>query len=100
PRPPPPRHVAPTAPQGPAESPPAGAVVYYSLRAEPKDKEEIVLEVLDSAGQVVRRFTNTGDKKDDEGGPLPEGDDDDGPGADGAKKLPAKAGLNRFVWDL
>jgi len=59
-----------------------------------------VLEVLDSAGQVVRRFTNTGDKKDDEGGPLPEGDDDDGPGADGAKKLPAKAGLNRFVWDL
>ena len=94
------RHLTPDAPPGTGENPPAGAVVYYSLRAEPKDKEEIVLEVLDSAGQVVRRFTNTGDKKDDEGGPLPEGDDDDGPGADGAKKLPAKAGLNRFVWDL
>jgi hypothetical protein len=94
------RYLTPEAPPGTGENPPSGAVLYYWLRTEPKDKQEIALEVLDSAGQVVRRFTNTGDKKDDEGGPLPEGDDDDGPGGGGAKKLPAKAGLNRFVWDL
>ena len=38
------------------------------------------------------------DEKKDEGGPPSEGDDDDGAAA--ATTLPAKAGLNRFVWDL
>jgi hypothetical protein len=90
------RYVTPEGPPGTGQNPPAGAVVYYWLRAEPKDKEEIALEVLDSAGHVVRRVTNREEKK-DEGGPPSEGEDEEGPGM---TKLPAKAGLNRFVWDL
>jgi hypothetical protein len=90
------RYLTPEAPPGTGQNPPAGAVLYYWLRAEPKEKEEIALEVRDSGGQVVRRFTNKDEKK-DEGGPPSEGDDDD---AGRATKLPAKAGLNRFVWDL
>src|SRR5262249_47193696 len=84
------------APPGTGQNPPAGAVLYYWLRAEPRDKEEIALEVRDSAGQLVRRLTNKDEKK-DEGGPPSEGEDEDSPGT---TKLPAKAGLNRFVWDL
>jgi hypothetical protein len=93
------RYLTPEAPPGTGQNPPSGAVLYYWLRAEPKEKEEIALEVLDSAGHVVRRFTNKDEKK-DEGGPPSEGDDDDFGGGGGMKKLAAKAGLNRFVWDL
>ena len=90
------RYLTPDSPPGTGQNPPAGAVFYYSLRAAPKDKEEIALEVLDSGGHVVRRFTNMDEKK-DEGGPASEGEDEDNPGM---TKLPALAGLNRFVWDL
>jgi hypothetical protein len=90
------RYLTPDAPPGTGQNPPSGAVLYYWLRAEPKEKEEIALDVVDSADHVVRHFTNKDEKK-DEGGPPSEGDDDD---AGGMTKLPAKAGLNRFVWDL
>jgi hypothetical protein len=92
------RYLTPEAPPGTGKNPPAGAVVYYTLRTEPKEKEEIALEVLDAGGHVVRRFTNKEEKK-DEGGAPAEGEDDDRDGG-GMKLLPAKAGLNRFVWDL
>lgn len=59
-------------------NPPNGAFVYYSLAAPPRD--ELVLEFLDASDRVVRRFSTKGD--DDEAKPA------------------AKAGLNRFVWDL
>ena len=91
------RYLTPEAPPGTGKNPPAGAVVYYALRTEPGDKEEIALEVLDSAGHVVRRFTNREEKK-DEGGAPSEGEVDDRDTS--MKLLPAKAGLNRFVWDL
>jgi photosystem II stability/assembly factor-like uncharacterized protein len=93
------RYLTPEGPPGTGQNPPAGAIIYYSLRAEPKDKEEIALEVLDSGDHVVRRFTNKDEKK-DEGGPPSEGDDEGGGPGPGMTKLPAKAGLNRFVWDL
>src|SRR5262249_2840595 len=88
------RYLTPDAPAGTGKNPPSGAIVYYTLKAEPKDKEEIALEVLDSAGHVVRRVTNKEEKK-DEGGAPSEGEDDDRD--TGMKLLPAKAGLNRFV---
>jgi photosystem II stability/assembly factor-like uncharacterized protein len=90
------RYLTPEAPPGTGQNPPSGAVLYYWLRAAPKDKEEITLEILDASGQVVRKLTSQDEKK-DEGGPPSEGDDDDNAGM---TKLPAKAGLNRFVWDL
>jgi len=80
------------------ENPPSGAVVYFRLAAEPKDKEEVALEFLDPSGKLIRRFSTRGDSTDDEGAG---GGDDDGPNRDASPhKLEVKAGLNRFVWDL
>ena len=78
------------------QNPPSGAVLYYWLRAEPKEKEEIALDVVDSADHVVRHFTN----KDEEEGRRRaalrrrrrrRGRHDEAAG---------QSGLNRFVWDL
>ncbi|HEV7500387.1 MAG TPA: glycosyl hydrolase, partial [Vicinamibacteria bacterium] len=91
------RSLTPEAPPGTGQNPPAGAVVYYWLRAAPKDKEEIALEVLDGGGHLLRRFSNREEKTDEAGGPASEGEDEDSPGM---TRLPAKLGLNRFVWDL
>ena len=76
-------------------NPPAGATFYYRLAAEPQDEQEITLEILDPAGQVVRRFSNLDNPADDGAG------GEDSPFRPRApQKLPAKAGLNRFTWDL
>jgi photosystem II stability/assembly factor-like uncharacterized protein len=91
------RFVTPPAPPGTGQNPPPGAILYYWLRAAPKEKEEVALEIVDGAGKVVRRVSNKEEKKDD-GGPPSAGDDDDDDA--GPAKLPVKAGLNRFVWDL
>jgi photosystem II stability/assembly factor-like uncharacterized protein len=83
--------------RGAGANPPYGAVIYYRLASEPKDKEEISLEFLDASGALIRRFTN----KDTTEAAAPSGDDDEGFGRPaGARKIPAKAGLNRFAWDL
>ncbi len=78
------------------QNPPTGAVIYYFLKAEPKDKEEATLEVLDAEGQVIRTFSNL---KDEEGAPESSGEEGFGP-PPSMRKIPAKAGLNRFVWDM
>jgi photosystem II stability/assembly factor-like uncharacterized protein len=78
---------------------PSGAIIdYYLKQAPPKNitKPEITLEVLDSQGRTVRKFTNLGRKRDEE---------TEGPPEDPRKNtprdaMPAKAGLNRFVWNL
>ena len=58
----------------------------------------MTLEILDAAGSVVRKVSSKGDGEEEA---APAADDDDGPPTPpAAKKLPAKAGLNRFVWDL
>ena len=66
---------------------PAGAVVYYTLAKAPAENETLTLEVRDAAGKVVRRLTS-------EAPPPPR------PGAPPPPRLPAAAGLNRFVWAL
>jgi photosystem II stability/assembly factor-like uncharacterized protein len=84
-------------PPGPrrGQNPPFGAIVYYWLKAEPKDKEEVTLEILDGAGKLVRKISSKGEE-----GEPPPADDDGPPQPPGARKLPAKAGMNRFAWDL
>ena len=64
------------------KNPPAGAVIYYYFAEAPD--EEVKLEILDEAGAVIRSYSS--EKR--------EGDDG------GAKPIPAKAGQNRWVWDL
>jgi hypothetical protein len=76
-------------------NPPGGAVVYYNLKAEPKEGDEVSLEFLDSAGTLVRKFS-TKDKEEE----RPGGEAEGGPPMPPAPRLPVKAGLNRFTWNL
>jgi len=81
-------------PHGPVgQNPPNGAIVYFYLRAKPMPKQAVTLEFLDSNGKVVRRFSSLKPQEKEQQEVIP-----------ALKKsghqLPAKAGLNRFVWDL
>ncbi len=59
-------------PQPPlGQNPPSGAVIYYYSKTEPKEKEEVTLEVLDGGGNTIRTFSNL---KDEEGAPESSGD--------------------------
>lgn len=72
------------------ENPPSGAILYYYLKEAPKESAK--LELLDAEGKVVRKFSS--EEKKVEGAP------DEGERDVPAESIPAKAGLNRFVWDL
>jgi predicted flap endonuclease-1-like 5' DNA nuclease len=76
-------------------NPPSGALVYYRLAKAPAEKDTVSLEFLDTTGKLIRRFTNH-DTSEAGGGRG----DDDGGRAGGAEKIPVKAGLNRFAWDM
>jgi hypothetical protein len=58
------------------QNPPAGAMLEYYLKQVPSGP--LTLSIIDAKGQEVRRFSNQS----------------------GAPALPARAGMNRFVWDL
>jgi photosystem II stability/assembly factor-like uncharacterized protein len=79
------------------QNPPPGAVVYYSFREKPQG--EVTLEFLDNSGKLIRKFSSTQVAKRAE--PAPGDDEEEGPPRPaGADRVPAEAGLNRFVWDL
>jgi len=80
------------------QNPPNGAVVYYTLKAEPKASEEVTLEMLDSTGKVLKKLSS---KEDKDRAETAGGSDEEGFGPPPAPRtIPAKAGLNRFPWDL
>jgi photosystem II stability/assembly factor-like uncharacterized protein len=72
------------------QNPPPGAVIYFFLKDTPKG--EVVLEILDASGKVVRRLSSTKTQELDE----PLDPEDKKP----EKQIKAEAGLNRFLWDL
>jgi photosystem II stability/assembly factor-like uncharacterized protein len=72
---------------GQGTNPPLGAILQYHLAKAPDSAAALTLEILDSHDAVIRRFSSTTPK-------------DAAPGALRSPKLPAAAGLNRFVWDL
>jgi hypothetical protein len=82
------------------KNPPYGARFDYLLKEAPKEGEDVKLEVLDAKGDLVRAFSSREEKKGSkkDGTPGPEGEEERG--GDGPKPIPAKAGLNRWVWDL
>jgi photosystem II stability/assembly factor-like uncharacterized protein len=80
------------------KNPPYGAAIDYLLKQAPKEEQEISLEILDPAGKLVRRFTSKPEHGEGEGQGGPE--EEFFGRRSGARRLPAKAGLNRFVWDL
>jgi photosystem II stability/assembly factor-like uncharacterized protein len=79
---------------GLGQNPPSGAILYYTLARAPKDEEEVTLEFLDGSGAVLRKLSSK-PKADAAAG----GDEEDGPPRP-PQKIPARAGLNRAIWDL
>ena len=83
---------------GQGENPPNGALIDYWLPAR-ASASEVKLEILDSSGAVVNSYSSAGpaaatpDPKQAD----PDEEEDEGPAKAG--KLPAAAGLNRFVWN-
>jgi photosystem II stability/assembly factor-like uncharacterized protein len=72
-----------------APSSPDGALIYYTLGSEPDlVRQEVVLEILDVDGTVIRRLATNANA----------GSAGGGSGVNYA--LPAEAGLNRALWDL
>ena len=69
---------------------PADGVFYYFFKEKPKD--EVKLRILTASGKLVREISSKPPAHPDE-----PGDDDEGPHN---SLLPAKEGLNRYVWDL
>jgi len=89
-------------PGGPGRgtNPPNGALVYYRLPKEATEKEEVTLEFLDNSGKLIRKFSSKGDPPTEGAGGGGGGEEGGFGGPPPARKVPAKAGLNRFVWDL
>lgn len=83
----------PLPPDEPAgENPADGALIHYRLPAE---ASEVMLEILDRAGRVVRSFSSR-----DQGEAPVEGRNMPDYWLAPNRPLPATAGLHRFVWDL
>jgi hypothetical protein len=75
------------------QNPPDGAVLDYWFPEAPRG--EVTLEVLDAAGELVRRFSSA-----DPPDSLPTGLQVPTYWMRRPRPLPAAAGMNRFVWDL
>lgn len=78
---------------GKASNPPKGVIVSYHLAEKPD--EEVVLEVLDDEGKVIRRLSS-----EPEPPYLPADHPDAKPGQKQEAALEAVAGFNRGAWDL
>jgi photosystem II stability/assembly factor-like uncharacterized protein len=95
------------------QNPPSGAVIYYSLKTgikKPEDKKDgeaqadggatgakaapITMQILDSKGQVIRKYPPKPQPSDERPG------EEGGFGRPQVPALSSEAGLNRFVWDL
>jgi photosystem II stability/assembly factor-like uncharacterized protein len=73
------------------ENPPPGAMIDYYLKTEPKD--EVVLDILDAQGKVVRHLSSKEKKESEQPPEWPDR-------VERVKTIPAKQGMNRFAWDL
>lgn len=71
-------------------NPATGVVLYYQLPTKLDSVFDLKLEILTKDGQLIRSYANKADEKHEsyEGAPPPN------------PVLPAKAGLNRAVWDM
>jgi photosystem II stability/assembly factor-like uncharacterized protein len=74
-----------------AQNPPNGAVVDYYLKGAPKS--ELTIDILDSQGNVIRHFSSHQQPAPEVPGMGPNREADQA-------RVPAKAGINRYVWNL
>lgn len=79
-----------------------GAVIDYYLASTPAS--DITLQILDSGGKVVRKFTSAGTAIEESGSraEAPPSEDEEGGfrPRSGPTRLEKSAGLQRFTWDL
>ncbi len=82
---------------------PNASIDYYLKQAA----EKVTIQILDSAGHEVRTFVSVPEKekendkdKDKKEDTNEDEDADEGPPRNAAPKVPTKAGMNRFNWDL
>ncbi len=105
------------------KNPPNGAVIHYYLKNRPAGP--LTLEFLDSSGKLIKKFTSKSPEAQPQPSPgagaqpatmpgagappqvppeqpqAPSGEEVVAvAGVDEQKRVPAEAGLNRFVWDL
>jgi photosystem II stability/assembly factor-like uncharacterized protein len=81
---------------GVGSNPPSGAIIQYWLR---EGGQRVQLEFLDAKGSVIRSYTSEGNSQADS--LRPRGDEEGPPfGQAAASRVPNRAGLNTFVWDL
>jgi hypothetical protein len=85
------------------KNPPDGAVIHYWLKEAPKGK--VSLSIRDGNGALIRRFESKDDQEQQaETEPVTgEGYEGQTSGEDAPAenlKVPANAGMNRFVWNL
>jgi photosystem II stability/assembly factor-like uncharacterized protein len=73
------------------QNPPPGAIIDYYFKTAPKG--EVTIDILDSQGKLVRHLSN---KKENGNAQPPEWPDR----LERVKTITAKAGMNRFAWDL
>jgi photosystem II stability/assembly factor-like uncharacterized protein len=76
-------------------NPPDGVILHFVLKEQ--SKEKISLTILDAAGQEIKTFFS---KPPEELGAIEKKDEKDQKPEDKEPKVPAKAGLNRFVWNM
>ena len=73
------------------QNPPAGAIIDYALKSAPKG--ELTVDILDEKGAPIRHLSSTKSEKEIQPPEWPDRIVDTG-------LIPAKAGMNRLVWDL
>jgi DNA-binding FrmR family transcriptional regulator len=73
------------------DNPPPGAIINYYFKSAPKD--EVKLEIVDSAGKVVRTLSSKEKKGDEQ---PPEWPDQ----VKEVTTISASAGMNRYAWNL
>jgi photosystem II stability/assembly factor-like uncharacterized protein len=78
--------IRPSLPLG--ENPPIGAAFEFWLKEQPKG--EVTLEFLDTSGKLINKYSIRALQQDSAAEP----------GSAGPARVPAQAGMNRFVWDL
>jgi hypothetical protein len=83
---------------GMGENPPNGVTVFYELKHAPKAGETVSLRFADGKGRTLATFSN---RETPQGKPVHENKEFYPPRQEKQKGIvPAKAGMNRFVWQL
>jgi len=81
-------------PAGAIRSVSRGVSIDYFLKTA---ANAVTLEILDSGGSVIRRFTGPAPEKPES---TPQGDGGDDSARPPTPRAPGKQGMNRFTWDM